>query len=78
MHNNSIGGYTPVELYENPTATHVSPKIVEIFAFNTCNLACVYCDDKRSSKIEMENKKYNPLNSLSLSNNKEKMYNNFK
>lgn len=58
QHNNDIGGYVPVELKDNPTATHVSPRIIEIFAQNTCNLMCVYCNEGLSSRIQNENKTF--------------------
>ena len=58
QHNNSIGGYTPIELHTDPTATHVTPRIVEIFAQNTCNFSCIYCNESLSSPIETENKKF--------------------
>lgn len=76
QHNNDIGGYVPVELKTNPIATHVSPRIVEIFARNTCNLKCVYCFEDLSSQIASENIKHgynfgvrkNPMNSKDLTN----------
>lgn len=55
QHNLGIRGLTPPELEHEPRATHVSPRIVEIFAQNTCNLACLYCNGNLSSKIEQEN-----------------------
>ena len=58
LHNLEIPNLTPPELLTDPTATHVTPRIVEIFAENTCNFKCVYCNDSLSSKIEQENKKY--------------------
>lgn len=58
QHNNAIGGQHPIELDTDPTATHVTPRIVEIFARNTCNLSCIYCAEDLSSQIEHENKKY--------------------
>jgi len=58
QHNNDIGGYIPIELKTNPIATHVTPRIIEIFAHNTCNFKCVYCAEDLSSQIETENKKY--------------------
>ena len=58
QHNLDIPGLTPPELDHDPTATHVTPRIVEIFAKNTCNLACVYCNANLSSKIEQENIKF--------------------
>jgi|688.fasta_scaffold94788_3 hypothetical protein len=62
QHNLEIRGLTPEELLTNPTATHVSPKIVEIFAQNTCNLRCLYCNGNLSSKIEQENIKHGEFN----------------
>ena len=60
-HNNAIPGLTPPELETDPTAVEVSPRIVEIFAQNTCNFACIYCTESLSSKIEQENKKFGPF-----------------
>lgn len=56
-------GLTPLELVTNPSAVSVSPRIIEIFAQNTCNLACVYCNDTLSSRIEIENKKHGEFDS---------------
>jgi hypothetical protein len=58
QHNLDIRGLTPVELETDPTAIRVSPRIVEIFAQNTCNLSCIYCNGNLSSKIELEGKKF--------------------
>lgn len=58
QHNNLIGGYVPIELKTDPTATHVTPRIVEIFSHNTCNFKCVYCYEDLSSQIESENRKF--------------------
>jgi organic radical activating enzyme len=57
-HNLEIRDLTPPELEQNPTAIEVSPRIVEIFAQNTCNLQCTYCNSGLSSKIEQENRKF--------------------
>jgi MoaA/NifB/PqqE/SkfB family radical SAM enzyme len=62
QHNLEIRGLTPPELLTDPTATHVSPRIVEIFAQNTCNLSCLYCNGNLSSKIEQENIKHGEFN----------------
>lgn len=67
QHNLEIRGLTPWEVELDVTATHVTPKIVEIFAQNTCNLACVYCNGNLSSKIEQENKKYGSFKSQGVS-----------
>ena len=66
QHNNNIGGYVPIELKTDPTATHVTPRIVEIFAQNTCNFSCVYCFEDLSSKIQTENKKFGHTNHIPL------------
>ena len=58
QHNLGIRGLTPPELLINPTEVSVSPRIVEIFAQNTCNLACIYCNGNLSSRIEQENLKF--------------------
>ena len=64
QHNNNIGGYVPIELAIDPTATHVTPRIVEIFAQNTCNFNCVYCAEDLSSQIQNENKKFGHINGV--------------
>jgi len=62
QHNLDIRGLTPPELELDPTAVDVTPRIVEIFAQNTCNLACIYCNGNLSSKIEQENIKHGTFN----------------
>jgi hypothetical protein len=58
MHANTIRKLTPIEVETDFTATKVTPKIVELFAQNTCNLSCIYCNASLSSKIEQENIKH--------------------
>lgn len=58
MHNLEIRGLTPPELEHDQQEVNVTPRIVEIFAQNTCNLQCTYCNASLSSKIELENKKF--------------------
>lgn len=53
-----IPNLVPIELEQNSEAIEVSPKILEIYFNNVCNLACVYCWDGFSSKIEQENRKF--------------------
>ncbi len=53
-----IPNLVPVELEADPSAITVSPKILEIYFNNVCNLSCVYCWDGFSSKIEQENIKF--------------------
>ena len=62
QHNLDIRGLTPPELEDDPTAISVTPRIVEIFAQNTCNLQCIYCNGSLSSKIEQENKRFGNFN----------------
>jgi len=62
QHNLEIRGLTPPELETDFTAINVSPRIVEIFAQNTCNLSCIYCNGSLSSQIEQENIKYGEFN----------------
>jgi len=64
QHNNNIGGYVPIELKTDPTATHVTPRIVEIFAQNTCNFKCIYCAEDLSSQIQAENNKHGYNNGI--------------
>lgn len=58
QHNLEIRNLTPPELETDPTAVIVTPRLLEIFAQNTCNLSCTYCNSNLSSKIEQENKKF--------------------
>ena len=58
MHNNGIRDLTPPEVLTDFEAVKVTPQIVELFAQNTCNLSCMYCNANLSSKIEQENAKF--------------------
>jgi len=58
QHNNLIPGLTPAEVDLDQTAVVVTQRIQEIFAENTCNLSCIYCNSNLSSKIEQENNRY--------------------
>lgn len=62
QHNLEIRDLTPPELETDVTAIEVTPRIVEIFAQNTCNLQCTYCNSNLSSKIEQENRKFGEFN----------------
>ncbi len=55
FHNN-IPGLTPVDFDIN--TNQVTPRILEIFLSNTCDLACVYCMPIFSSRINDELKRY--------------------
>lgn len=54
----SIPDLVPPELSDNPDAIMVTPRIVEVYFDNVCNMACLYCWDGFSSKIQQENTKF--------------------
>ena len=56
-YHNNIPGLTPVDFDPNGDQK-VTPRIVELFLTNTCDLACVYCFPEFSSRINDELKKY--------------------
>ena len=49
---------TPDELKKNPLSLSVTPKILEVYFSNECNLACNYCKSDLSSKLESEDRKW--------------------
>jgi organic radical activating enzyme len=51
----------PDELLIDSTSLVVTPKIVEVYLNNICNLSCVYCHETFSSKIETENNKFGKI-----------------
>ena len=53
-----VPNLVPAELELDPTALIVTPRIIEVFLDNVCNLACIYCDESNSTRIEQENKRY--------------------
>ena len=58
---NDLEYKSPPELADNPLATHVTPRILEVYFSNLCNQSCVYCSPMFSSVIEHEIKKYGPI-----------------
>jgi organic radical activating enzyme len=48
----------PPELDSDPTATSVTPTILEVYFTNTCNMSCVYCGPHFSSLWEDENRRF--------------------
>jgi len=54
--------HAPPELDINPTAINVTPRILEIYFDNTCNLKCLYCGPQFSSLWEAENRKHGSFN----------------
>jgi len=61
MHHLKIPNLAPKELEDNPLATTVTPKILEIFLNKTCNLKCTYCNTKNSTQWTAESKKFGPI-----------------
>ena len=53
----------PVELDIDTLAVKVTPRIVEVYLDNVCNMSCIYCWDGYSSKIRQENEKFGPFES---------------
>jgi organic radical activating enzyme len=58
MFHSSIPDLAPPELDNNTTAINVTPRIVEVYFDNVCNMSCVYCWDGFSSQIQQENIKH--------------------
>ena len=54
----TIPGLVPPELESDPTAITVTPRILEVYFDNVCNMSCVYCWDGFSSRIEKENTRH--------------------
>lgn len=52
------GIHAPHELDGNPHAIRVTPRILEVYFDNTCNLKCLYCGPYFSSLWDAENKKH--------------------
>jgi organic radical activating enzyme len=48
----------PPELDQDALAINVTPRILEVFINNSCNMSCIYCDESNSSRIQKENKKF--------------------
>jgi hypothetical protein len=48
------GIHAPLELDLNPVATHVTPRMLEVYFDNTCNLKCLYCGPHFSSLWDAE------------------------
>jgi len=71
------GQHAPVELNDNPIATHVTPRTLEIYFDNTCNLKCLYCGPHFSSLWNAENIKFGDkafVKDPNLQSNKQKLF----
>jgi len=58
MMHRQIPNLSPPELTDDLTAVRVTPRILEVYLDNTCNMSCVYCSDDASSRIQKENEKF--------------------
>ena len=61
------GVHAPPELDINPRATHVTPRILEVYFDNVCNLKCLYCTPFFSSLWDAENAKFGSFTKNGLS-----------
>ena len=69
----------PTELDTDPLAVNVTPRILEVYLDNTCNMSCIYCDESNSSQIQNENLKfgYIEIKDVNLNNQVKKRNPNF-
>jgi hypothetical protein len=71
------GIHAPPELDNNPTAVHVTPRILEVYFDNTCNLKCLYCGPHFSSLWDAENIRFGESafnKSTNISANKKRIF----
>lgn len=71
------GIHAPPELDTDPQAVTVTPRILEVYFDNTCNLKCVYCGPHFSSLWDAENVKFGQpafAKSPNIENNKQKIF----
>jgi MoaA/NifB/PqqE/SkfB family radical SAM enzyme len=74
---NFPGIHAPPELDQDPVAVHVTPRILEVYFDNTCNLKCLYCGPYFSSLWDAENIKHGDpafIKSANLESNKQKLF----
>ena len=58
MFHSSIPNLSPPELDTNENEINVTPRIVEVYFDNVCNMSCLYCWDGFSSRIQQENTRF--------------------
>lgn len=61
LHLDFHGITAPPELDSDLSAVKVTPRMLEIYFSNTCNLKCVYCQAQFSSQINSEQRKFGPF-----------------
>lgn len=57
-----VPNLVPPELDTDITAVNVTPRILEVYLDNVCNMSCIYCWDGFSSKIYQENLNFGEFN----------------
>jgi hypothetical protein len=62
LHLDFHGYRAPPEIDTDLTAVNVTPRVLEIYFSNTCNLKCIYCNAQFSSQINNENSKFGEFN----------------
>lgn len=71
------GIHAPPELDHDPTAVHVTPRILEVYFDNTCNLKCLYCGPHFSTLWDAENVRHGEpafAKSKNIESNKQKLF----
>jgi hypothetical protein len=71
------GIHAPPELDHDPVAVHVTPRILEVYFDNTCNLKCLYCGPHFSTLWDAENVKHGLpafAKSANIESNKQKLF----
>lgn len=71
------GIHAPPELDHDPVAVHVTPRILEVYFDNTCNLKCLYCGPHFSTLWDAENVKHGDpafAKSKNIESNKQKLF----
>jgi organic radical activating enzyme len=61
IHLEMEGTTAPPELDNDLKAVNVTPRQLEVYWGNTCNLKCIYCGANYSSKIHQEEKRFGPF-----------------
>jgi hypothetical protein len=71
------GIHAPPELDQDINAVHVTPRILEVYFDNTCNLKCLYCGPHFSSLWDAENVRHGDpafVKSTNMELNKHKLF----
>jgi len=71
------GIHAPPELSSNSQAVQVTPRILEVYFDNTCNLKCLYCGPHFSSLWDAENVRFGRpafSKSSNIENNKQRIF----